>query len=90
MKLRYGPVPLIYPIPITLVGAMVAGKPNYTSIGDCGLTGIKPPLIFISSHREHHINNGILENKAFSVNIPNTGMLEKNGLLRDGIRQRGR
>lgn len=75
MKVKFGPVPLIYPIPVTLVGARIAGKPNYTTIGDCGLMGINPPLVFISSHREHHINKGILENRAFSINFPNTKML---------------
>jgi len=75
MKLKFGPVPLIYPIPVTLVGAKVAGKPNYTTIGDCGLTGINPPVVFISSHREHHINKGIMENGAFSINFLNTKML---------------
>ena len=77
MKIKYGPVSLVYPIPITLVGALVEGKPNYTTIGDCGLMGIKPPLVYVSSHIDHHINSGILENKAYSINIPNTKLLAK-------------
>ncbi len=77
MKIKYGPVSLVYLIPITLVGALVEGKPNYTTIGDCGLMGIKPPLVYVSSHIDHHINSGILENKAYSINIPNTKLLAK-------------
>ena len=77
MKIKYGPVPLVYPIPITLIGALVEGKPSYTTIGDCGLMGIKPPLVYVSSHIDHHINGGILENKAYSINIPNTKLLAK-------------
>jgi flavin reductase (DIM6/NTAB) family NADH-FMN oxidoreductase RutF len=76
-KVKHGPIPLVYPIPITLVGAMVAGRPNYTTIGDCGLAGIRPPLVFVSSHRDHHINKGIIKNRTFSINFPNTKLLDK-------------
>lgn len=69
------PLPLIYPVPIVLAGALVDGVPNYVTIGDTGLMGIKPPLVFISSHVNHHTNVGILEHKTFSINIPSTKML---------------
>ncbi len=75
MKTKIGSVPYIYPIPITLLGAAVQGKPNFATIGDCGLMGINPPLVYVSSHREHHTNVGILENGTFSINFPTTRML---------------
>lgn len=76
MKIKLDkPIPLIYPIPITLVGALVQGIPNYACIGDTGLMGINPPLIFASSHANHHTNKGILENQTFSINIPATNLL---------------
>lgn len=71
------PTPLIYPIPIILAGANVNGIPNYVTLGDVGLMGIKPPLVFISSHINHHTNIGILENNTYSINIPTTKMLDK-------------
>jgi len=77
MKIAIGKIPYIYPIPITLVGANVHGKPNYETIGDTGLMGINPPLVYISSHREHYTNEGILENSTFSINFPTTSMLAK-------------
>jgi flavin reductase (DIM6/NTAB) family NADH-FMN oxidoreductase RutF len=77
MKVKLGQVPYLYPIPITLVGAQVQGKPNFATIGDTGLVGIHPALVFISSHREHFTNTGILANNTFSINIPNTLMLVK-------------
>lgn len=78
MKIRLdNPIPLIYPIPITLVGALVEGIPNYACIGDTGLMGINPPLLFISSHANHHTNKGILANQTFSINIPTTSLLDK-------------
>jgi flavin reductase (DIM6/NTAB) family NADH-FMN oxidoreductase RutF len=74
-KIEFGQVPLVYPIPIVLAGANVRGRPNYVTLGDCGIMGIKPPLVYISSHRDHYTNGGILENKTFSVNLPSTDML---------------
>ena len=70
MKVKLGSLPYVYPIPITLVGANVDGKPNFETIGDTGLMGINPPLVFVSSHRDHYTNIGIKDNKTFSVNFP--------------------
>ena len=75
MKVAYGKSPIIYPIPIILAGANVTGKPNYETLGDCGLMGISPPLVFISSGKDHYTNIGILENNTYSINFPTTDML---------------
>ena len=75
MKTKIESVPYIYPIPITLVGVDSAGKPNFATIGDVGLIGITPPVVAISSHALHHTNQGILENKTFSINFPGTETL---------------
>jgi len=74
-KIPLGSIPYIYPIPIILAGANVNGKPNFATIGDCGLMGIRPPLVFISSSKDHYTNQGILENETFSINFPTTDML---------------
>jgi flavin reductase (DIM6/NTAB) family NADH-FMN oxidoreductase RutF len=75
MKVKIGRIPYIYPVPIALVGAEVHGKPNYETVGDVGLMGIKPPLVYVSSGRDHYTNQGILENGTFSINLPNTDLL---------------
>jgi len=75
MKVKFGAVPLVYPIPIILAGANVNGKPNYATLGDCGVMGINPPLVYISSGQTHYTNRGILENGTYSVNFPSTDML---------------
>jgi len=75
MKIPLGKIPYVYPIPIALLGANVAGKPNYATVGDLGLMGIKPALVCVSSHRDHYTNIGILENETFSLNFPTTAML---------------
>jgi flavin reductase (DIM6/NTAB) family NADH-FMN oxidoreductase RutF len=76
-KVKYGRIPLIYPIPITLVGSIVEGRPNFETIGDVGIVGIKPPLVYISSGQNHYTNIGILENETFSINFPPTSLLAK-------------
>lgn len=77
MKVKTKPIPLIYPIPIILAGANVHAKPNYVLIGDVGIMGLNPPLVYISSHVNHYTNIGILQNNTFSINIPDTSLIEK-------------
>ena len=75
MKAKFGALPLVYPIPIVLAGANVHGRPNFATLGDCGIMGINPPLVYVSSHRDHYTNEGILENGTYSVNFPSTDLL---------------
>jgi flavin reductase (DIM6/NTAB) family NADH-FMN oxidoreductase RutF len=77
MKVPFGAVSPVYPIPIVLGGANVHGKPNYLTLGDCGIMGLKPALVYVSLHRDHFTAGGILENGTFSINIPDSPMLQK-------------
>ena len=77
MKIKIDPIPFIYPIPIIIAGANVHEKANYLLIGDVGIMGLNPPLVYISSHVNHYTNVGILQNNTFSINIPNTTLLDK-------------
>lgn len=74
-KVKLGTLPLIYPIPIVLVGALVDDRPNFATIGDCGLVGIRPPLVSVSLHADHYTTRGIREHGAYSINIPCADML---------------
>jgi flavin reductase (DIM6/NTAB) family NADH-FMN oxidoreductase RutF len=76
-KMKIGPIPYIYPIPAVLVGANVNGRPNFELIGQTGLMGIKPPVVYISSGASPYTNQGIIANDVFSINIPHSGMLAK-------------
>ena len=75
MKIQIKALPYVYPVPIVLVGANVSGVPSFETIGDVGLMGIKPPIVYVSSGENHFTNQGILENHTFSINFPNTEML---------------
>ena len=74
-KSTIGAVPLVYPIPIVLVGATVDGRPNFTEVGDCAVMGIQPALVAISLSATHHTTKGIDATGVFSVNFPSTQML---------------
>jgi len=74
-KVKFGQIPLVYPIPIVLAGALVDGKPNFEELGDVAVMGINPAIICISSGKDHHTNKGILKHETFSINFPTTEMM---------------
>ena len=76
-KTKLGAVPLIYPIPIVLVGAAVNGRANFAEVGDCAVMGISPALVTVSLSADHHTTSGIDESKAFSINLPSTSLLSQ-------------
>jgi len=75
-KVKMGAKPLIYPVPIILLGANVDGKPNYNTLGNFGSMSISPVVIYVSSAKRNYTNKGILRNQSFSVNIPSVELVE--------------
>jgi flavin reductase (DIM6/NTAB) family NADH-FMN oxidoreductase RutF len=73
-KKEIGAKNYFYPMPTTLIGANVNGKPNYLTVAFCGMVNINPPLISAALNKAHYTNPGIKENKTFSVNIPSAEM----------------
>ena len=69
-KLEIGAKTFLYPMPTTLVGANVRGKPNYLTVAYCGILNHTPPVISVALGKAHYTNIGIKENGSFSVNIP--------------------
>jgi flavin reductase (DIM6/NTAB) family NADH-FMN oxidoreductase RutF len=75
-KVELGAGPYLYPMPVTLVGADVSGKPTYTAVAYCGMLNSQPPVIAVSLHHSHYVNGGIREHSTFSVNMPSSDMVE--------------
>ncbi len=75
-KKNLGARNFLYPMPTTLVGANVKGKPNYLTIAFCGVVQAIPPMIAVTLGKMHYTNEGIKENGCFSVNIPSRHMVE--------------
>ena len=66
----------VYPMPMTLVGAVVDGRPNFLAAAWVTRVNFKPPMIMVALG-EHYTNAGIDANGAFSVNVPDVALMEK-------------
>jgi flavin reductase (DIM6/NTAB) family NADH-FMN oxidoreductase RutF len=76
MKKKMGGINVLYPMPTTIVGAIVQGKPNFITIAHVGIVNhAKPHMVSLSMGKPHYTNAGIKENKAFSVNIPSENLV---------------
>lgn len=65
----------LYPMPMSIVGAHVNGRPNFLAIAYVGAGCYDPPMLVIGINKKHYTTEGILANKTFSVNIPSQDML---------------
>jgi len=75
MKENIGPKNALYPLPVTLVGSLVDGKPNYITIAHVGIVDLAH--LSVSMAKVHYSNAGIRENGEFSVNLPPTGLVKE-------------
>lgn len=75
-KINLGATIPAYPMPVSLVGAMVDGKPNFMAVAWFTMASYKPPRMAIVLGKGHYTNPGIRENNAFSVCIPSENMIE--------------
>jgi flavin reductase (DIM6/NTAB) family NADH-FMN oxidoreductase RutF len=73
VKLPNKPV-LVFPA--VIVGADIAGRPNYAAVGACGVVNLEP-MLYISLKDTHHTAAGVRENGCFSVNLPSTGLVRQ-------------
>lgn len=65
----------LYPMPTVLIGTLVHGKPNFITIGYCGIVNHEPPVFTFGSDKNHYSNLGIKQNGCFSVNLPSVKLL---------------
>jgi flavin reductase (DIM6/NTAB) family NADH-FMN oxidoreductase RutF len=75
VKKKIGVVAYVAPIPMVLVGAVVDGRPNFATVGDCAILGLRPALVAVSLAATHHTTRGVLAERAFSINIPTESMV---------------
>jgi flavin reductase (DIM6/NTAB) family NADH-FMN oxidoreductase RutF len=66
-----------YPMPVSLVGAVVNGRINFMAVAWLARVNLKPPIIGVAINKRHHTPAGIRENEAFSVNFPSADLMEK-------------
>jgi flavin reductase (DIM6/NTAB) family NADH-FMN oxidoreductase RutF len=76
-KIELEPSRVPYPMPCSLVGATINGKPNYLAIAWFTMVHPSPPFVLVAMNKAHYTNQGIKEHKVFSVNIPSSDLAEK-------------
>ncbi len=76
-KVNVGTNTSIYPLPVTLVGAVVAGRANFLAVGWVSRVNWTPPLLAVGLNKAHFTPKGIRENQTFSVNFPGADLMEK-------------
>ncbi len=76
-KLKLSANAYIYPMPVTLVGALVAGKANFMAVGWVMRVNRQPPLLAVALNKAHFTPRGIREHRTFSVNFPGADLMDK-------------
>jgi flavin reductase (DIM6/NTAB) family NADH-FMN oxidoreductase RutF len=66
----------LYPMPMTIVGAVVDGRPNFMAAAWVSRVNFKPPMM-MAALGPHHTNLGIDAHGAFSINVPDVALLKK-------------
>jgi len=68
--------PNVYiPMPVSLVGSIVDGKPNFMAVGWVTRVNRNPPYLGVGINKAHYTPAGIRENGAFSVNFPSVDLV---------------
>ena len=75
MKVKLGIKNCLYPMPTTLVGALVKGKPNYLTIAHVGIMDLTS--VSLGMNKGHYTNQGIKEHKTFSINLPSVKLVKE-------------
>lgn len=73
MKRQIGQTLALYPTPLTVVGTMIDGKPNWALVGHTGIIG--HDRIMVSMAAAHRTNQGIRDTGRLSVNLVDEALL---------------
>jgi flavin reductase (DIM6/NTAB) family NADH-FMN oxidoreductase RutF len=63
------------PMPVTLVGSIVEGKPNFMAAAWVTRVNATPPYLAIGIHKRQYTSSGIREIRSFSINLPSADMV---------------
>lgn len=78
-KKNIGSVLALYPSPLTVIGATVDGKVNWTLVAHVGVMG--HDRVMVSMKKDHYSNVGIRQNRLLSINMVDEAMLPKADLM---------
>ena len=76
-KVTIGTNPTICPMPVTLSGSVVCGRPNFMTVAFISRVCMDPPLLSMGLNKRSATREAILENQTFSVNFPSAAMMKE-------------
>jgi flavin reductase (DIM6/NTAB) family NADH-FMN oxidoreductase RutF len=76
-KVQLGPRTLLYPMPAFLIGADIAGRPNFMTAAWSGIACSNPPMLTVALQHHRYTLRGIKENGTFSVNVPSVDLVKE-------------
>ncbi len=76
-KKNLGKNSFIYPMPVTLLGTRHGETANFMALGWLSRANGNPPLLVAGVNKVHLTNQLLTENKGFSINYPDEGMIKK-------------
>ena len=71
------PMPLIWPHPTVLVGAITDGQADFAAVAWTGVAASNPAAVTIALQPHRHSLKGIYQNRTFSVNIPSVDLVKE-------------
>lgn len=80
-KIPLGAYPYIYPMPVVIVGTLINSTPNFLTVTYVGIVQHVPPMVSVTLISTQTSNQGIKDNKTFSINIPNTRLLKQTDFI---------
>ena len=76
-KIKIKPTVSPFPMPVAIIGAIVNNRPNFMTVAWFNRLNGNPPIWGIALGTNQFTLEGIRANKTFSINIPNTSLVEK-------------
>ncbi|NCD34764.1 MAG: flavin reductase family protein [Spartobacteria bacterium] len=76
-KISIGNNVFVYPMPVVLIGTMVAAHPNFMTVAWVARVNSRPPMIAVALGKTHYTNAGIKDSHAFTINVPSVDLLER-------------
>jgi flavin reductase (DIM6/NTAB) family NADH-FMN oxidoreductase RutF len=77
LDLKTGRVPMLGVYPTILIGTIVEGKPDFTTVAWTGVAASLPPTVTIALQHHRHSLKGIRQNMTFSVNVPSVHIVKE-------------
>lgn len=77
LEAKSGPLPILGFYPTIIIGTMVDGAPDFTTVAWTGVAASVPPSITIALQHHRHSLKGVRAHMAFSVNIPSADQVKE-------------